>query len=136
MIILQQLIEKLTIKGAEIAVGMFRSNYSSLKDSTGSSVFLQSNILPAKLFLTHFCAHQAFWAYFSARYTKSLAPLHYDMIQSLTKIIILVFWRGWEWINFGSYLCYVIQFISNLQIPKYVDRLIIKCVGPDWKLRP
>ena len=36
-------------------------------------MFLQGKILPTKLFLTHFCARQAFWAYFSARYTKSVA---------------------------------------------------------------
>ena len=44
--ICQQMIEELTIKG---------------------------NILLAKIFLTNFCARQAFWSHFSARYTKSAA---------------------------------------------------------------
>ena len=54
--ILQQLIEKLTIKGAKIVW----SNYSSLQIKLALFCILQQLILPAKLFLTYICARQAF----------------------------------------------------------------------------
>ena len=59
MRILQQLIEKLMIAGAEIAFDMVRSNYSSLKVTLALvCVFTWLNYA-RQAFLTHCCARQA-----------------------------------------------------------------------------